>query len=252
MENHNSTEERLREDRESRSFCVVGSSRHLRVGRVQGETEAIELIGPMVRLNSEDLAAVVENLSTVLLVIDGAGKLVYANVEAQLMLSRGDALTVDQGGILRCRDRESQLQLRKFLDSVVRNAFLEMGRLQTVLAVSRVDSQPIAARLTCITSHSEVAGQPVIPEKTRIILCVRDPQRLGPQNNHWLMRLYGMSQAEAAVVAMLVGGATVEEIAAERRVSNVTVRNQLKSAHNKAGVSRQAELVSLVLRTTLF
>ncbi|WP_367575937.1 helix-turn-helix transcriptional regulator [Pelagibius sp. Alg239-R121] len=61
-----------------------------------------------------------------------------------------------------------------------------------------------------------------------------------------------MSETEAIVADRLSTGASIDEIASERGVSVVTVRNQIKSAQAKTGVSRQAELVSLVLRSTHF
>ena len=59
--------------------------------------------------------------------------------------------------------------------------------------------------------------------------------------------LYGLTDAEAAVVEGLVRGLTLGEIAAERRASIHTVRTQMKSVLSKTGAGRQRELVRRVL-----
>src|SRR5262249_37832765 len=60
-------------------------------------------------------------------------------------------------------------------------------------------------------------------------------------------RLYGLTDAEAAVVEGLVRGLTLRQIAAERRASIHTVRTQMKSVLSKTGAGRQAELVRQIL-----
>jgi DNA-binding CsgD family transcriptional regulator/PAS domain-containing protein len=60
-------------------------------------------------------------------------------------------------------------------------------------------------------------------------------------------RLLGVTPAEAALVATLTGGGTLEQHAEGRGVSIGTVRGQLKQVLAKTGVHRQAELVRLAL-----
>lgn len=59
--------------------------------------------------------------------------------------------------------------------------------------------------------------------------------------------LFGLTPAEASLVAGLAAGSTLEQYAAQRGVSLGTVRGQLKQAQAKTGASRQAELVRMVL-----
>lgn len=60
-------------------------------------------------------------------------------------------------------------------------------------------------------------------------------------------RLLGLTRAEAALVATLVAGGTVEQHAQLRGTSAGTVRGQLKQVLAKTGTHRQAELVRLAL-----
>ena len=67
----------------------------------------------------------------------------------------------------------------------------------------------------------------------------------------WRMQqLYRLTPAESRVAAMLALGASVEEIAKTRRVSEATLRAHLRSIFGKTGTRRQAELVNLALRGT--
>lgn len=58
---------------------------------------------------------------------------------------------------------------------------------------------------------------------------------------------YGLTPAEAELLAHLVAGRSVTETAHLRGVARETVRGQIKRAMKKLGVSRQADLVRLLL-----
>ena len=68
-----------------------------------------------------------------------------------------------------------------------------------------------------------------------------------PIDHEAVRSLYGLTDAEAAVVEGLVRGLTLRQIAAERRASIHTVRTQMKSVLSKTGAGRQAELVRQIL-----
>jgi len=59
--------------------------------------------------------------------------------------------------------------------------------------------------------------------------------------------MHGITRAEARLASMLADGVSLEESAAALLVSIQTVRSQLKSVFAKTGVTRQAELVALLL-----
>ena len=58
--------------------------------------------------------------------------------------------------------------------------------------------------------------------------------------------LYGLTPAEAHLAAGLVSYRTLEQIAAERRLSRETLRTQLKQLFAKTGTNRQSELVGFL------
>ena len=66
--------------------------------------------------------------------------------------------------------------------------------------------------------------------------------------NLWIQQ-YGLTLAEAQVASALAQGETVASIAKRRRVSVTTVRTQVRGIFHKTNVSRQADLIRLLLGT---
>jgi DNA-binding CsgD family transcriptional regulator len=64
-----------------------------------------------------------------------------------------------------------------------------------------------------------------------------------------LQALFGLTDAEARVVAGLAEGRSTDELARDHGVQLNTVQRQLKEALQKTGLRRQTQLVSLALRS---
>lgn len=63
--------------------------------------------------------------------------------------------------------------------------------------------------------------------------------------------MHGLTRAEARLASLLAGGGSLEEAAETLSVSISTVRSQIKSVFAKTGVTRQGELVALLLADML-
>jgi len=102
---------------------------------------------------------------------------------------------------------------------------------------------PLAVMMAPASSYfpaSESAG----------IVCVfvADPSQRPPIDRTLLAQEFGLTPAEAQVVAALAGGASVKQIAADRRVSSNTIQIQIKHVLAKTSTHSQTQLVSAVLR----
>jgi DNA-binding CsgD family transcriptional regulator len=62
-----------------------------------------------------------------------------------------------------------------------------------------------------------------------------------------LSQLYGLSRAEARVIALLAKGHRLDQSAEMLGVAYETVRKHLKQVFGKTGTDRQAELVRLLV-----
>lgn len=201
-------------------------------------------------LTTVDLWAVQEGLqalSAAMVLLDASGRLVFANHVARTLLEKADGIAVDPSNVVRCQDRQAQKELRRLLDQGLDERRDLDGAEPATLAIRRKRGLPLVALVVSQPDRSSAAAA-----DRRTVLLLRDPERdLGVASDQ-LVALFGVSGAEADVVSRLAGGTSLEQIADERDVSLITVRNQLKSALGKFGVSRQVELVSIVLRSIQF
>lgn len=78
-----------------------------------------------------------------------------------------------------------------------------------------------------------------------------DPGRPFDASEQDLAALFQFTRAESGVASALVNGLSVEQIAERHQVSRETVRTQLKSIFGKLGVSKQQDVVRLLLNSGL-
>jgi len=115
----------------------------------------------------------------------------------------------------------------------------------TLLPLPRADGEP-AAEVVISPLHAQhaLAADWQLPLALVVIgLARHDARSIAAR----MRALYGLTPAEARVVALLAMGATVRDIAHANQVREVTVRSQLRSIAHKTGAGRQADLVRLAL-----
>ncbi len=81
-----------------------------------------------------------------------------------------------------------------------------------------------------------------------VMLVIDDPAAASRSQLDWLVSLYRLSPAETAIVAGLMAGRTLDEVAETRRASVMTVRTQLRQVLAKTDTNRQTELMALMAR----
>lgn len=81
-----------------------------------------------------------------------------------------------------------------------------------------------------------------------VLVLIHDPTRGKRLVREILMDAFGLSVAEAEVAQAFSSGTPTYQLARDRQVSVVTVRNQMKSIMAKIGVQRQSDLARLLER----
>jgi DNA-binding CsgD family transcriptional regulator len=205
-----------------------------KVGTVMAEAGLARSLG---------VAAVHPGVAT--LVLDARGTLLHGNAVAIGLLASGTILRADARNRVRLRDEAAQQRIAGHLDSLRRGdaPSERFGLVGAVGGWTEVTVTGLMGRDWPDDVAGELffgGGQPVL------ILTLQ--LGLGADTRPELCRRYGMTEAEAAVTVALTEGLTPEEIAEAREVSLHTVRNQIKSAMGKCGVSRQTQLVALAAR----
>ncbi len=192
------------------------------------------------------LAGLLDNTRIGVIHLDRRGRIVEANDRARGFLRQGDGL-LDRDGFLRARLPATDADLQRLLAGAlptfgggdlsgsiaVRHS---PGRLRLALHVSPVGNRQAefsAHRVAALALIVEPGSQPRI-----------DPDLVAS--------ILGLTPAESQVAVSLAEGRTIRDIAAATRRQESTIRWFMKQVYNKLGISRQADLVRLVLSLAEF
>jgi DNA-binding CsgD family transcriptional regulator/PAS domain-containing protein len=217
------------------------------------ELAAFELVVPHVRRAAEiglrlaaagaataALAASLDQITPAVLVLERAGKVLWANRAAAEMLRRGDGIAAPRGVLTGATSAESA-RLRRAIAAAASPELV--GTHPTSLALSR----SAGGNYSAVAAPLQPSSLPGIPPTAAVLLLISDPEAdRAPLVSH-LRQVYGLTTAEAGLTVALLAGKTLQEIAAERQTSVATARSQLKAVLHKTGARRQAELVSMLL-----
>lgn len=174
-----------------------------------------------------------DRLPLALILTRADGRIIHENARARALLDGGDALVRTRDGHLTAVSGDDARRLQAAIHAVshgkdgpegavaVRPA--EGGAPYSVVIVPAGPGHPGAA---LFIAHSESA------------LTISTDR---------LSALYGLTRAEALVVASLSRGQSLEDIAAERGQQLTTLRSQLKAVFRKTGTRRQSDVIKMVL-----
>ncbi len=182
------------------------------------------------------LLTVGDQLGRGLALLDATGRVLLASPVFERMCVANDGLAVRRGVFM--PSRASEPAIARLVAAVLRG---EPGGCVDVWRPS--GRQPYSLLVSPVTHTLSAIGTGA----ARISLIVSDPAAPQGPSEGTLTRRYGLTPAESRMVACVVGGATVGATAGHLGISLNTARTHLKRAMAKAGVSRQAELVRLLL-----
>ncbi|TNC09213.1 hypothetical protein FF100_26975 [Methylobacterium terricola] len=189
-----------------------------------------------------DLEEAIEHLGTGLILLDGRGRARFVNAPARRLL--GDGLSVDRDGCLAARLPAERPRLAGLLAAAASgqpSGPLLLARPQG--APLHLDALPTRGRGATADALSAAAGT-----RDGIMLLVRDTARATPAGTVDQLRQLGLTLAEARIADLIGQGQAPAEAADAFAISIATVRTHLKAINAKLGLSRQGELVALVMR----
>ena len=242
-----------------------GMEARLRIARRQGEAafdeshkalcetllphlrRAIQIHARINRTESErDLyAGAVDQLAVATLILDERRRLLNFNSMAQSLLDRRDGLQVVKD-TLTVGNRGVNRQLQTLLDEAIaaqRAGITGMARALRVPRPSGLPDLGLVIRPVPVSEWAEGQSSPCVA------VFVSDPQQQESASQQLLSELFQLTPAESRLAIKLARGLSLAQLSEEQNISQHTARAQLKSVFAKTGVTRQAELVRLVLKS---
>jgi DNA-binding CsgD family transcriptional regulator len=209
--------------------------RALRIGSRLGSLGAIQQC--TTKLLDGNAAAV--------LFLDEHKHIVYANRSAQALYSGDDGIRLSSAGIAALRQQD--------------NDRLQCLITQALSGIALPDASPGGATRVLRPSGKRPYGVVVAPVSGRhpalstlrpsVCIVITDPDGKRPLPHHSLRGIFGLTEAEARLAALLAGGEELRSAAAQLKITYGTARSRLTGIFQKTETRRQAELIKLLLIT---
>ncbi|MCY3814635.1 MAG: hypothetical protein OXH15_22885 [Gammaproteobacteria bacterium] len=178
-------------------------------------------------------AALLDTRRIGMLLLDRAGRVVEANDRARAMLARGEGLAVRDGRLVGVTPADP----------------VQVARLLAAACQGRDGSLPIARPARDPLVLHATPRTPVGTSRGVVRVLLAEPFSTSPINAAHVAAALGLTPGQGVVAAALAGGATVASIAAASHRSEAAVRWHIRQALQRLGLSRQADLVRVVLST---
>lgn len=208
---------------------------------------AIQIYATLNRTTSERdvYAGAVSQLAVATIILDEQAQVLNANAIAQALLDDGDGLSI-RGQRLHIEGRDTDRSLQEAVQNIIRAQQQGKPSVVRALRVPRSNGRPdlgLVVRPVPVTEWSQGQSSPCAA------VFISDPDSHEPASRQVLGELFELTPAEANLAILLARGLSLAEVSEAQNISQHTARAQLKSIFAKTGVSRQAELVRLVLKS---
>jgi DNA-binding CsgD family transcriptional regulator/PAS domain-containing protein len=173
------------------------------------------------------------------IMMNNGGGMLSANRSARELLDSNDPFFLN-GGLLSLMLPTGAIRLRDYLETAAQaKAYDRTGDLLALPIPRAASTRPLTMIIAPVKdlTHARRHDEPAA------VIFVADPERPVEMDPKRLIRLYGLSRAEARVAALLGQGMRLEEVGQALGLTYETVRKHLKQIFAKTATDRQAELV---------
>ena len=178
--------------------------------------------------------------------MDRRGVIVTMNDRAREILHRGDGLS-DHGGRLRAWLPADDANLNQMLT----RALPDIDNTATSGSIM-IRRSPGFPRLALHVNPISVRQMDFGSRKVGALVLIVDPMSPSAIDPDMVAAALGLTPSESRVAALLAEGSSVRDVAVVTGRRESSIRWHVKQIHRKLGISRQAELVRLVLSITEF
>jgi len=192
----------------------------------------------------ERLRAVIDHLQWSVFLVDDKGRILECNHAAVELLARSAGLRAVQG-ILAATDMDQDRRLKDLIASATQAALghaLKTGGALTIRQTAEL------SMFVTVCPLGATPAERLGSSAATAIVFVRDQHQEEKGSAQLLVELFGLTRAEARLASDLADGLSLEQIAERYQITKNTVRAQARAVFAKTQVSRQAELMRLILR----
>jgi len=237
---------------EGRTTAYLGIHRSRRAGAFDvADKRTFELLLPHLEMgilvlwrlraasHAQNMAfASLNALPTGVIIVGTDCTLLFANTAADHLLTVGQGIRIQQGR-LHAVGHGQDTTLERLVRQAAQAPLGRSLRSGGLMTVSRGELRPLSL-LVC-PLHPETSGAEV--PRPMALIFLGDPENRTPIPAAILIRLYGLTPAEARLAEALLTGHTLQDYADSARISLHTVKTQLKFVFAKTGTKRQSDLI---------
>lgn len=189
------------------------------------------------------LEETLDRLSIGAFILDASARVIDANATARRLAGQSGVLDIVEGR-LTLKNRALNARLAQALSAAIawpdqqgNHRFIDAMRIEQRTG----DALGVLVRLIAPddTYHSDVSP--------RVIVYVCDPRQQEKAPERFIAELFGLSRAEAGLASLLATGMTLSQAAEHLQLTENTTRTYSKRVFEKIGVTRQTDLVRLIL-----
>jgi DNA-binding CsgD family transcriptional regulator len=190
-------------------------------------------------------AGTVERLMVGTVILDECGKILRTNQAADELLRSGDGLRIAGDCVEAVYNRDNRELQRLIKRALPGHAKPELSVVEA-LSIARPSGKSnlgVVVRSVPMGQWSEGKRAPAAA------VFVRDPEGRAQAPHEVVQQMFGLTPAEATLAMQLANGVSLDEAAQALDIMRNTARAHLRAIFSKTGVTRQTELVRLVLNS---
>lgn len=206
---------------------------------------AVQLNMKLARLEMQSAvsADLLDHLDQSAILVDAAGRVVFANRAAESLMAAGGGLRLSAGN-LRARSAADTAKLHARIAACDAQAGAVEGD-SSLLLPRGPDRAPIT--VSVLPLRGDASPFLLAPRPVAVIFAA-DPERAPAPPAARIRQRYGLTPAETAFAVEILKGDGIQACADRLGVSRATARTHLSHIFRKTNTQRQAELVRLLVR----
>lgn len=192
-------------------------------------------------------AETVNRLMVGAIIVDENGKILQSNHAAEEILESSDGIR-RVGGNLEARYLPENRQLQRMIKAAVSLSVQSEPSISEAMSVTRPSgkcSLGVVVRSIPVNEWAE-SGR-----RAAAAIFIRDPEAGSRAPYEVVRQLFNLTPSETALAMELVNGLSLDEAAEKLGVKRNTARAHLRAIFSKTGVTRQSELVRMLLNSVV-